>query len=72
MFDLVTVGHFAIDLILSPKIANPRLTLGGSPTYVSLAARKLGARGSVISKVGKDFQTNTLHGSRQRALTSQD
>jgi len=55
MFDIVTVGHFTIDLILSPKIANPRLTLGGPPTYVSLAARQLGARVSVISKVGKDF-----------------
>ncbi len=55
MFDLVTVGHFTIDLILSPKITNPQLTLGGPPTYVSLAARKLGARVSVISKVGKDF-----------------
>ena len=55
MFDLVTVGHFAIDLITSPKIAYPKPTLGGPPTYVSLAARKLGAKVSVISKVGEDF-----------------
>jgi sugar/nucleoside kinase (ribokinase family) len=55
MFDLVTVGHFAIDLIDSPKITTPKPTLGGPPTYVSLAARKLNARVSVISKVGDDF-----------------
>jgi len=55
MFDLVTVGHFAIDLIISPKIAFPKPTLGGPSTYVSLAARKLGAKVSVISKVGEDF-----------------
>jgi len=55
MFDLTTVGHFAIDLISSPKIASPRLTLGGPPTYASLAARKLGSKVSVISKAGEDF-----------------
>ena len=55
MFDLVTVGHFAIDQIFSPKIATSKPTLGGSPTYVSLAARKLDAKVSVISKVGGDF-----------------
>ena len=55
MFDLVTVGHFTIDQIFSPKIATSKPTLGGSPTYVSLAARKLGAKVSVISKVGENF-----------------
>jgi len=55
MFDLVTVGHFAIDLITSPKITKPKHTLGGPPTYVSLAARKLDAKVSIISKVGDDF-----------------
>ncbi|MFQ6073829.1 MAG: carbohydrate kinase family protein, partial [Candidatus Bathyarchaeia archaeon] len=56
MFDLVTVGHFAIDLITSPKIASPQPTLGGPPTYTSIAAAKLGTKVSVISKVGEDFQ----------------
>jgi sugar/nucleoside kinase (ribokinase family) len=55
MFDLVTAGHFAIDLISSPKITTPKPTLGGPPTYVSVAAKKLGAKVSVISKVGEDF-----------------
>jgi len=55
MFDLVTVGHLTIDQIFSPKIRIPEPTLGGPPTYVSLGARKLGAKVSVISKVGGDF-----------------
>ena len=55
MFDLVTVGHFSIDLIRSSKITKPKPTLGGSPTYVSLAARRLSANVSVVSKVGEDF-----------------
>jgi len=55
VFDIVTVGHFAIDYIHSPTIASPKPTLGGPPTYVSLAAAKLGANVSVISKVGEDF-----------------
>lgn len=55
MFDLVTVGHFAIDHIYSPEITSPKPTLGGPPTYVSMAAAKLNARVSVISKVGEDF-----------------
>jgi len=55
VLDLVTVGHFSIDLITSPRIVSPKPTLGGPSTYVSLAAAKLGAKVSVVSKVGKDF-----------------
>jgi sugar/nucleoside kinase (ribokinase family) len=55
MFDLVVVGHFAIDSLLLPKEDAARQALGGAPTYVSLAARKLNAKVSVISKVGEDF-----------------
>ncbi len=54
-FDLVTVGHFAIDTIDLPHIKSVRTKLGGPPTYVSIAAAKLGAKVSVISKVGNDF-----------------
>lgn len=60
MFDLITVGHFAIDLIISPLIASPRSTLGGPPTYASMAARKLGAEVSVVSKVGGDFPSEYI------------
>jgi len=58
VFDLVTVGHFAIDYIHLPRMVSSKPTLGGSPTYVSLAAAKLGARVSVVSKVGEDFSNN--------------
>ncbi len=60
MIDLVTLGHFAIDLICSPKIATPKPTLGGPPAYVSVAARNLGAKVSVISKVGEDFSSKYI------------
>jgi sugar/nucleoside kinase (ribokinase family) len=55
MLDLITVGHFAIDHIQIPRGKSLKQTLGGSTTYVSLAARKLGARVGVISNVGDDF-----------------
>ncbi|MFQ6095061.1 MAG: carbohydrate kinase family protein [Candidatus Bathyarchaeia archaeon] len=60
MFDLVTVGHFAIDLIISPRITRSTATLGGSPTFCSIAAKKLGADVSVISKVGSDFPSEYI------------
>ena len=55
MFDIATVGHFTIDFIKTPLEEMTKLTLGGPPTYVSLAARNLGAKVSVISNVGEDF-----------------
>lgn len=55
VFDIVTVGHFAIDYISSPRLDAPKQVLGGSPTYVSFAARKLDAHAGVVSKVGSDF-----------------
>jgi sugar/nucleoside kinase (ribokinase family) len=58
MFDLVTVGHFAIDTIRSPSTAFSKQALGGPPTYVSVAAARLGAKVSVVSKVGEDFSNN--------------
>jgi sugar/nucleoside kinase (ribokinase family) len=60
MFDLVTVGHFAIDFIFSRKTLDYPPTLGGSPTYVSLAARQLNSKVSVISKVGEDFPSKYI------------
>ena len=60
MYDLVTVGHIAIDLTISPRITIPKPTLGGSSVYVSLAARKLGAKVSVISNVGEDFSNSNI------------
>jgi sugar/nucleoside kinase (ribokinase family) len=55
VFDIVSAGHFAVDSIFLPERKTPFVVLGGSVTYVSLAARRLDARVSVISKVGGDF-----------------
>jgi sugar/nucleoside kinase (ribokinase family) len=55
LFDIVSTGHFCIDSIILPSRHAPYVILGGSVTYVSLAAKRLGANVSVISKVGGDF-----------------
>jgi len=55
MFDIVSVGHFAIDSIFLPDKDMPFVVLGGSVAYVSFAARRLDATVSVVSKVGDDF-----------------
>jgi len=55
--DLMVVGHFAIDTIYRDGKLLGRFP-GGPPTYVSLAAVKLGAKVSVLSKVGWDFGKN--------------
>ena len=55
MFDILSVGHLAVDSIFLPGRTSPFVVLGGSGTYVSLAARRLDARVAVMSKVGADF-----------------
>ena len=59
-FDITTVGHFSIDRIKLPNRNGTKSTLGGPPTYVSLASKKLGANISVVSKVGMDFPEKFL------------
>jgi sugar/nucleoside kinase (ribokinase family) len=54
-FDVTVVGHFTIDSIFLPNRHSPFVVLGGSAAYVSLAARRLDTRVSVVSKVGSDF-----------------
>lgn len=60
MFDVITVGHLAIDTIITPKAKQATVVIGGPPTYVSVIAAKLGARVSIISKVGEDFPVESL------------
>jgi sugar/nucleoside kinase (ribokinase family) len=55
VFDIVAVGHLCIDLICLPNKSKPFTSLGGSSAYVSIVARRLGAKASIISKVGGDF-----------------
>jgi sugar/nucleoside kinase (ribokinase family) len=60
LFDIVSVGHFSIDSISLPGRRLPYIILGGSVAYVSLAAKRLGANVSIISKVGEGFSTSLL------------
>ena len=55
MYDLVSVGHLVIDSIFLPDQETPFIALGGAVAYVSLAARRLNASVSVVSKIGRDF-----------------
>lgn len=68
MFDIITVGHFALDIIFLPGLPRPRKTLGGPPTYTSLAAKKMGASVSVISKVGGDFPAKYVKWLREQGV----
>jgi sugar/nucleoside kinase (ribokinase family) len=62
------VGHFSIDSILLPDRHKPFVVLGGSPTYVSFAARRLDARVAVVSKVGNDFPNAYMWWLRQENI----
>jgi len=53
MADLVVVGHVAIDRVIT--IGGDRTQLGGSPTYVSLVAGRLGLDVEAFTKVGGDM-----------------
>jgi sugar/nucleoside kinase (ribokinase family) len=53
--DITSAGFFTIDSIILPNRQSPFVVLGGSAAYVSFASGHLGARVSVISKVGGDF-----------------
>jgi sugar/nucleoside kinase (ribokinase family) len=55
VYDLVSVGHLVIDSIFLPDQETPFIAIGGVVAYVSLAARRLNASVSVVSKIGRDF-----------------
>ena len=67
MFDVVSVGHFAIDSIFLPN-RHVFVVLGGSAAYVSLAVRRLDATASVVSKVGGDFPAAYLWWLKQEGI----
>jgi len=68
VFDVISVGHFAIDSIFLPDRQTPFVVLGGSVAYVSFAARRLDATVSVVSKVGGDFPEAYLWWLRQEGI----
>jgi sugar/nucleoside kinase (ribokinase family) len=52
------VGNLTIDYVFFPHTKKYTPALGGSAAYASIAARNLGAKVAIISKVGSDFPTN--------------
>jgi sugar/nucleoside kinase (ribokinase family) len=53
--DLAVVGHFSVDTLNLPSRKSPYIILGGATTYTALAAKNLGAKASIISRVGEHF-----------------
>jgi len=68
VFDIISVGHFAIDSIFLPDRNTPFIVLGGSVAYASFAARRLDTTVSVVSKVGGDFPKAYLWWLEQKVL----
>jgi sugar/nucleoside kinase (ribokinase family) len=66
--DVAVVGHFSVDSIILPSRPHAFMMLGGSVTYVSLVAKRLGASASVISKVGGDFPEAYLWWLREEGI----
>jgi sugar/nucleoside kinase (ribokinase family) len=59
MYDIAVVGHFAIDQVDRDGDILPP-SLGGTVTFSSLAAARLGAKVAIVSKVGPDFRDDHL------------
>jgi len=66
--DVLVVGHLSIDRILLPSRTAPFTVLGGAAAYTSLAAKRLDATASVISKVGGNFPEAYLWWLRQEGI----
>jgi sugar/nucleoside kinase (ribokinase family) len=66
--DVAVIGHLSIDTILLPSRTAPFVVLGGSAAYTSLAAKRLDATASVISKVGSNFPEAYLWWLRQEGV----
>ena len=66
--DVVVVGHLSIDRILLPSRNVPFTVVGGAAAYTSLAAKRLDATVSVISKVGGNFPEAYLWWLKQEGI----
>ena len=66
--DVVVVGHLSIDRILLPSRNVPFTVVGGAAAYTSLAAKRLDATVSVISKVGGSFPEAYLWWLKQEGI----
>jgi sugar/nucleoside kinase (ribokinase family) len=66
--DVLVVGHLSIDRILLPSRTAPFTVLGGAAAYTSIAAKRLDATASVISKVGGNFPEAYLWWLKQEGI----
>jgi sugar/nucleoside kinase (ribokinase family) len=67
-YDLVSIGHIALDYIERRRIVKgPQL--GGPCVYAAIAARALAGRAAVISKVGSDFQERHISWLKARGIS---
>lgn len=58
--DILTVGHVTVDFITSPSFEGFKKSVGGPPTYASIAASNLRSKVAVLSMVGGDFPEEYL------------
>ncbi len=66
--DVAVIGHLSVDRILLPSRTSPFTVLGGAAAYTSIAAKRLDATASVISKVGGNFPEAYLWWLRQEGI----
>ncbi len=66
-FDLIVIGHQTIDEIVLP--GRPvRRSPGGSVTFASLAATRMGRSTAIVSRVGRDFPDEYVQWLAQRGV----
>ncbi|MBS7252306.1 MAG: carbohydrate kinase family protein, partial [Candidatus Freyarchaeota archaeon] len=58
MFNLVVIGHIAKDIII--RNGSKTYSIGGPPFYAGVAARKMGGIVGIVSKIGRDFDEESL------------
>lgn len=58
MADFAVIGHIAIDRVIT--FSSCKKQLGGTPTYISIVARRLGLEARAVTKVGGDMPSSFL------------
>ncbi len=66
MFDLVVIGHIAKDTIIREGVKT--YSIGGAPYYAGVAARKMGGKVGIVSKIGADLDDSSLSVFREMGI----
>ena len=69
MFDLTVIGNLCIDHIKNELTNEELLYLGGTSTYVALAASKLNKKVAIISPFGSDLSDDLVKTLKQENIT---